>query len=98
MVRMATMGGAQALGMDDLIGSLEVGKRADVIVVDIDQPQLTPMYHPASHLVYAVRAGDVRHVMVEGEWVVRERRLLNINLDDLLQRVRVFARMVVRSR
>lgn len=98
VVRMATMGGAQALGMDDLIGSLEVGKQADVIVVDINQPQLTPMYHPASHLVYAVRAGDVRHVMVEGEWVVRERRLLSVDLDDLLHRVRVFARKVVRSR
>ena len=98
VVRMATMGGAKALGMDGLIGSLEVGKRADVIIVDVDQPQLTPMYHPASHLVYAVRAGDVRHVMVDGAWVVRDRRLLSIDLDDLLHRVRVFAREVIRRR
>ncbi len=84
VVRMATMGGAEALGMADEIGSLELGKQADLIVIDVDQPHLTPIYHPASHLVYAVRAGDVRHVMVGGKWAVRERRLVRFDLDGLL--------------
>lgn len=94
VVHMATMGGACALGMAEHIGSLEVGKRADVIVIDIDQPHLTPMYHPASHLVYAVRAGDVRHVMVDGKWVVRDRRLVGFDLGALLAEVAALAEKV----
>jgi 5-methylthioadenosine/S-adenosylhomocysteine deaminase len=84
VVRMATMGGAAALGLADDIGSIEPGKQADLIVIDVDQPHLTPIYHPASHLVYAVRAGDVRHVMVGGKWAVRDRRLVGFDLDGLL--------------
>lgn len=98
VVRMATLGGARALGMADVIGSLERGKRADVILIDVNQPRLTPMYHPESHLVYAVRAGDVRDVMVDGQWLVRQRRLLADDLDDLLDRVRTFAGDMQRHR
>jgi 5-methylthioadenosine/S-adenosylhomocysteine deaminase len=84
VVRMATIEGARALGLDHAIGSLAAGKQADLILVDLAQPHLTPMYHPASHLVYAVRGADVRHVMVAGRWVVRDRVLLTIDVDALL--------------
>lgn len=87
VVRMATIQGAHALGMHRTIGSLEPGKCADLIVVDMNRPHLTPLYHPASHLVYAVRAGDVRHAMVNGRWLLRDRKLLTIDMGALLPEV-----------
>ena len=86
VIRMATIEGARALGMADAIGSLEVGKKADLIVVDTAQPHLTPMYSPASHLVYAARGADVRHVVINGRMVMTDRRLLSLDLDEVLAR------------
>lgn len=79
VVRMATCEGARVLGLDHLIGSLEVGKQADLIIVDVRQPHSTPLYRPYSHLVYAARGSDVRDVMIAGRWVVRERELMTID-------------------
>jgi cytosine/adenosine deaminase-related metal-dependent hydrolase len=98
VVRMATMGGARALGLADQIGSLEVGKRADVIAVAIDGLHVTPTASPWSAIVYAARATDVRHVAVDGAVVVRDRRLLTLDVaqvvrDARVQADRVFARM-----
>lgn len=87
VVRMATCLGARALGLDRQAGSLEKGKRADLIIVDGQQPHLTPLYHPASHLVYAARGADVRDVMIDGRWVVRDRRLLTLDPDKLIREV-----------
>ena len=67
---MATREGAKTLGLDDQIGSIEVGKRADVIVVDRDRPHLAPCPDPYSTLVYAVRGSDVRSTIVDGEVLV----------------------------
>jgi 5-methylthioadenosine/S-adenosylhomocysteine deaminase len=63
---MGTIDGARAIGLDDSIGSLEIGKQADVVVLETRVPHLTPMYHPESHLVYAAGGSDVRHVFVSG--------------------------------
>ncbi len=76
VLRMATIEGARAIGLDDRIGSIECGKEADLIVVDIRKPHLTPMYHPESHLVYAVRGADVRDVFVGGAARIRNRELI----------------------
>jgi len=94
VIDMATRRGAAAVGWGDVTGSLEAGKRADVIVLASDRPHLTPLYHPASHIVYAADAADVRHVMIDGRWVVRDRRLLTIDLEDLLARVNDLARRI----
>lgn len=94
VVRMATIQGARALGLEQLVGSLAPGKRADLIILKVDQPHLTPLYHPASHLVYTARAGDVNHVMVDGQWLVRDRQLLTVDLDDLMDRVNRLARTI----
>ncbi len=94
VVRMATIDGARALGLDRLVGSLESGKRADLIVLNNGEPHLTPLYHAVSHLVYVVRANDVRHVMIDGQWVVRERQLLTIDADSLLMQVNALARRI----
>ena len=92
VLRMATIEGARALGMGERIGSLEAGKLADLIVVARRRPHLTPLYQPASHLVYSAGGADVRHVMVAGCWRVRERCLTGLDLDALLTAVERFAR------
>lgn len=75
----ATLGGARVLDADRLVGSLEPGKKADCIVLDLDQPHLTPIYHPVSHLVYAARGSDVIHSVINGRVVMRDRRLLTLD-------------------
>jgi hypothetical protein len=72
VVRMATIQGAESLGLGHLIGSVEPGKAADLIVIDTRRPHLCPLYHPESHLVYAVRGADVSHVLVDGQFLVGE--------------------------
>jgi 5-methylthioadenosine/S-adenosylhomocysteine deaminase len=79
VLEMATLGGARALGMEDRLGSLEPGKRADIVVVGLDAPRLHPLYDPVSHLVYAAKGADVRHVVVEGHVVMRDRKLLTLD-------------------
>jgi 5-methylthioadenosine/S-adenosylhomocysteine deaminase len=87
VLRMATIQGAACLGLDGRVGSLEAGKQADIVIVDGHQPHLTPMYNPASHLVYAACGADVRHVLIAGRWVVRQRKLLTIDLAPLVAEV-----------
>jgi len=79
ILKMATLGGARALGLESEIGTLEVGKRADVIVVDTQAVHVSPTDSPYSALVYACRAGDVRHVVVDGKVCVRDRHLLTMD-------------------
>ena len=76
---MATMGGARALGMEALIGSLEKGKRADLITVSTSSARQTPLYDPVSHLVYTTRGDDVRTTIVNGKVLMRDRRVLTLD-------------------
>ena len=78
-LEMATIDGARALGMDAKIGSLEAGKRADVIVVSMTAARQTPMYDPLSHLVYVTRGDDVRTTIVNGRVLMRDRKVLTLN-------------------
>ena len=91
VVRMATMGGAAALGLADSIGSLEVGKRADVIAVDITALHAVPTGSPWSAIAYAAQACDVRHVTVDGKVVVRDRALLTLDVGVVRDRARTAA-------
>jgi 5-methylthioadenosine/S-adenosylhomocysteine deaminase len=75
----ATAGGAAALGLEDELGSIAVGKRADLVLVDLDRPPLTPGGDPISRLVFAAESSSIRHVMVGGEWKVREGRLTTMD-------------------
>ena len=88
---MATNGGAAALGMSSCLGSLEPGKKADLIIIDLNQPHLTPMYEPCSHLVYAARGADVRDVIIDGSIVMRERQLLDVDEQEVMAKVREIA-------
>jgi len=85
-LEMATIRGARALGMEKEIGSLETGKRADLIVVRLDRPNAVPMYDPISQMVYALKAEDVRDVMVNGKPVVSDGRILTLNEAQILQK------------
>jgi 5-methylthioadenosine/S-adenosylhomocysteine deaminase len=84
-VRMATIDGARILGLDKLIGSLESGKRADLIVVSTRGARQTPMYDPFSHLVYVARGDDVQTMIVNGRVVMRDRRVMTLNENAILE-------------
>ncbi len=84
VLKLATMGGAAALGLQDQIGSLELGKRADVIAVDVSQSHCVPVSNPYSTIVYAARSSDVAHVVVDGKIVVRNREILTIDREKTL--------------
>ena len=94
VLRMATIEGARAIGLDSRIGSIECGKSADVIVVDTRKPHLTPMYHPESHLVYAVRGADVRDVFIGGEARVRNREVVGLDADAAMQAAAALGRRI----
>ena len=93
-VRMATRGGAELLGMGDITGTLEAGKRADVCVIDTSSPHLTPLYHPYSQLAYAVRGSDVVHTVVDGQIVYRDRRHTTLDLAAIRADVTSLAREI----
>jgi 5-methylthioadenosine/S-adenosylhomocysteine deaminase len=88
---MATRAGARTLGLEHEIGSLEVGKRADVIVVDRDELHETPGPDPYSTLVYAARGSDVTHTVVDGEVLFDERRLVRVDRREVIAEARLAA-------
>jgi 5-methylthioadenosine/S-adenosylhomocysteine deaminase len=93
-LELATLGGARALGRQRELGSLEIGKRADVIVVGMDQAKQTPMYDPVSHLVYTTDGDDVRDTVIEGRVVMRHRQVLTLKEADVLAQARQMAGLV----
>lgn len=97
VLRMATIDGARVLHVDHEIGSLEPGKLADVIVVDLARPHLTPMYDPVSHLVYAARGSDVRDVIVNGVQVVEGGRLTTVDEQAILAAAAEAAREIAKT-
>ncbi len=85
---MATRWAALAIGLGDVTGSLEEGKSADLIVLDLKKPHLTPVYNIYSHIVYSMRASDVESVMVAGKLVVDKGRLLTADEEEILEKAR----------
>jgi 5-methylthioadenosine/S-adenosylhomocysteine deaminase len=96
VLTLATMGGAKALGMADRIGSIEVGKAADLILVDSHKAHLIPIYSPASQLVYAARGSDITDVMVAGRWLVKNRTLQTINLESVLDQAIAWGKRIAK--
>ena len=84
VLEMATLGGARALGMEDRIGSLEAGKRADLVVVGLDHPRVVPVYDPVSHLVYTAKGADVRQVVVEGRVLLDDGRVTTLREAEVI--------------
>ncbi|HTH00588.1 MAG TPA: amidohydrolase [Vicinamibacterales bacterium] len=93
-LEMATIDGARALGMESLIGSLEAGKRADVITVSMTAARQTPMYDPLSHLVYVTRGDDVNTTIVNGRILMRDRKVMTLDKTRVLSDARALAEKV----
>ena len=94
---MATIRGARALHLNKEIGSIEKGKRADLVIVDLDDLNQTPWYNIYSDLVYATKADDVRTVIIEGRVVMRDRRLLTLNEETIKADARRYRERIVQS-
>jgi 5-methylthioadenosine/S-adenosylhomocysteine deaminase len=98
VLRMATIDGARTLGMDDQIGSVEPGKRADLILVDCRKPRMTPLYNPYSQIVYSANGADVCTSIIEGKVVMKDRRLLTLDLDKAMEEAEKIASIIRRER
>ena len=85
-LEMATINGAIGLGLDKKIGSLEAGKKADIIIVDFKKPNLTPLHNVVSHLVYSAASGDVDTTIVDGKILMQERKVMALDEDKVLER------------
>jgi 5-methylthioadenosine/S-adenosylhomocysteine deaminase len=83
---MATRWGAEALGLGEKIGTIEKGKTADIITINLKKPHLTPLYDVYSHIVYAAMASDVETVIANGKLVVSDRRLITADEDEILHK------------
>lgn len=88
VLEMATINGAIALGLQDEIGSLEVGKKADIVMVDMKKPHLVPQHNVISHLVYSATGGDVDTVIVDGKILMQKREVLSLDEDRVLKETR----------
>lgn len=94
---MATIGGARALHIGEITGSIEAGKRADIAIVDLDSLHQTPMFNIYSHLVYATKADDVRSVIINGQVVMLDRRLLTLNESVIKRDANTYRQKIINS-
>lgn len=97
VLRMATIDGAKVLGIDGIAGSLEIGKRADIVVVDVTGPHVAPAADLMATLVYATRATDVRHVFIDGAPIVLDGTVLTLDGDRIARTARAEAIRIGKS-
>ncbi len=97
VVRMAACEGARVLGMGDITGCLKTGKKADLILIDLKKPHLTPLYNEYSHVVYAVKGDDVKTSIINGRVVMKDRKLLSLDEEEAMDRVNRIASRVRKS-
>jgi 5-methylthioadenosine/S-adenosylhomocysteine deaminase len=97
VVEMATIDGAKALHMEKEIGSLEVGKKADVIVISLNEPNAVPMYDVYAQVAYALKGNDVETVVIGGRVVMREHQLLTVKEEEVFAKAREYQKKVAAS-
>ena len=97
VVEMATIDGAKALHMEKEIGSLETGKKADLIVIGLDRPNAVPMYDVYAQLAYALKGNDVETVVIGGCVVMRDHKLLTVKEDEVVQKARQYGKRIAAS-
>lgn len=95
VLEMATIDGARAVGLEKEIGSLEVGKKADLFIADFKSARVIPVHHPVSALVYAANGEDVETTIIDGKVVVENRRLMTLDEENMLKQARVAADSLV---
>jgi 5-methylthioadenosine/S-adenosylhomocysteine deaminase len=94
---MATVLGARALHIDNVTGSIELGKRADIVIVDLDDINQVPYFNIYSSLVYSTKANDVRTVVINGQVVMQDRRLLTLNESDIKKDANAYREKIINS-
>jgi len=94
VIRTATIGSARVLGMQNEIGSLEKGKKADIILIDTDSPNMTPLYNVYSSLVYAASGSDVNTVIINGKIIMKEKKILTIDEQIVKANVNEIAKKI----
>ena len=87
VLKMATIWGAEVLGLEKEIGTIEVGKKADIITIDLRKPHLTPLYNPMSTIVYSASGSDVRDVIVNGRVLMKDRALTGLDAEEVMAKV-----------
>jgi 5-methylthioadenosine/S-adenosylhomocysteine deaminase len=97
VVEMATIEGAKALHMEKQIGSLEAGKKADIILIGLDEPNAVPMFDIYAQLAYALKGSDVETVVIGGRLVMRDKKLLTLNEPEILAKAREYGKKVAAS-
>jgi 5-methylthioadenosine/S-adenosylhomocysteine deaminase len=91
---MATYGGAKLMGIEDKAGTIEAGKKADIMVVDTTSPHMVPLYNPLSQIVYSATGGDVRDVIINGRIVLKNGEFTDLDIDEIIREVRKIARKI----
>ena len=94
---MATIDGARALHMEKEIGSLEKGKKADLILIGLDEPNAVPMYDVYAQIAYSFKASDVETVMIGGRFVMRDRKLLTVDEQAAMAKAREYKKTIASS-
>jgi 5-methylthioadenosine/S-adenosylhomocysteine deaminase len=97
VVEMATIDGARALHMEKEIGSLEAGKKADLIVISLDEPNAVPMYEVYAQLAYALKGSNVETVVIGGRVVMRDRKLLTVNEEQVMAKAHEYKKTIAKS-
>ncbi len=88
VLKMATVWGAKVLGLEREIGTLEVGKKADIITIDLRKPHLVPLYNPESTIVYSASGADVKDVIVNGRMLMKDRTFTALDAEEVMAKVR----------
>ena len=94
VLRMATLWGAKVMRLDKVTGSIEKGKKADIIVIDMNSPHLVPLYNPVSQIVYSAKGSDVRDVIVNGRILIRDRKFLSLDPEGIMSKIRDIGRRI----
>lgn len=95
MLEMATVGGAKALGIDHLVGTIEIGKKADIILVDMDKAHLAPHYDLIAMLVYSAAGSDVRHVICNGKLILEDYKIMTFDEFEIIQKAKMHAKHLI---
>lgn len=95
MIQIATLGGAKALNKCDQIGSIEVDRKADIILIDTNNIEAQPMYDPYSHLVYSLTSEQIKDVIINGKIVMKDRKLINVDERELLEKAKFYQKRII---
>jgi 5-methylthioadenosine/S-adenosylhomocysteine deaminase len=94
VLKMVTSWGATLLGLEKEIGTIEVGKKADIIVLDLQSPHLVPLYSPLSAIVYSANGADVKDVIVNGRILFKDRTFRTLDPDEIIERVTTLSKEI----